>query len=219
MGGGGRPGPPAAASILAPLPNTPRLGAPASPPLAGTHLPSPFLSALSPPLRPAPITPEGWPSAKLGRAAARKHRRTRGRGGRAGGPRRQGKVRMVVGESAAVLTKAGPSANQWRCLESLRILAGGPAPDASSRDATREKRRSRRGPAALPCSLETLSPHPRPTQNCARPPINYAARCPLQARPDVLWPHPSGILSSLCHLGSGRSETQPDKNAGQLLSN
>ena len=46
------------------------------------------------------------------------------------------------------------------------------------------------GPAALPSYAETLAPLPQPTQNTVRLAINYAARCRLQARPDVRWSHP-----------------------------
>lgn len=41
------------------------------------------------------------------------------------------------------------------------------------------------GPAALPSYAETLAPLPQPTQNTVRLSINYAARCRLQALPDV----------------------------------
>ena len=58
------------------------------------------------------------------------------------------------------------------------------------------------GPAALPSYAETLAPRPQPTQNTAWLSINYAARCRLQARPDVRWSHPRRRLPRLLAQGA-----------------
>nr|BAB28576.1 unnamed protein product [Mus musculus] len=71
---------------------------------------------------------------------------------------------------------------------SLCTLAGNWAPTASPGDRTLENKPSGRGPAALASTPETLPAQLR------RPSINYAARSPLPARPDVL-----------CNLGAESS--------------
>lgn len=103
--------------------------------------------ALRPLLGPETITPGVRPSSELRRTGARRHRRSSGRGG-ARGPRRLGRERMAP---------AGPPrssrTHRRRCPESLRTLAGGPAPAARPGGRTLEKRRSGRGRPPCPPPL------------------------------------------------------------------
>lgn len=79
MGRGSHRSPPAVASKPAPRLPDPR---------------APLSSVLRPLLGPPTITPDGWPSSKLRRTAARRPRRSSGREG-AWGPRRPGRERMA----------------------------------------------------------------------------------------------------------------------------
>lgn len=104
--------------------------------------------------------------------------------------------------SLAPQTPSGQCASAWRgrvgpgrccalgllrsvSVYSLRTLAGNRAPTASPGDRTREKKRSGRGRPPWP-------PPPRRSRRTRGQPsfapalINYAARSPLLARPDVL---------------------------------
>lgn len=137
-------------------------------------------------------------------------------GGRRPGPPRAGKG--AHGRRAAeVLAEAALSAYGRRCPCPCAHSPGTRAQCRCRGQDTREKA-SGRGPAALPSSQESLSARPRLTQNCARRPINYAARWRLQASPDVRWLPWGRILSRLRPLGPGGCGRELAEDAGQVMS-
>lgn len=148
------------------------------------------------------------PCSKLRRSAARKHRRSSGRDG-ARGPRRPWRARMMpAGQPRS------SSTHRLRCPGSPRTLARSPAPAA--RPGYGHSRKGGVGGAGRPALYaETLAPLPQPTQNTVRLAINYAARCRLQARPDVRWSHPRRRLPRLRPVRPGRSGREVAKDAGR----
>lgn len=175
---------------------------------AARHPPSPASPRLSPPTLPRRVGQTLSPRApSLARSFLRTVPRNPAlqpshlwycRPPNSGAPRRGGTGGAAAAAAAAAPgAPAGQAGHAWR----RRVSSGPRAPPsvtevsahtrrwpgagclARGRD-TRQKAEWE-GPGRLPSSPETLSLRPKPTQDCAPSSINYAARWPPRAGPDV----------------------------------